>query len=78
VLKGGLLGERVISSADVTTLADLPPRDQVLAQLAGLLEAPVQQLASLLAAVPRTFAYGLQAHIDAQGGEPAGLAPAIS
>jgi large subunit ribosomal protein L10 len=78
VLKGGLLGERVISSADVTTLADLPPRDQVLAQLAGLLEAPVQQLASLLAAVPRTFAYGLQAHIDAQGGEPADLASAAS
>jgi large subunit ribosomal protein L10 len=66
VVKGGLLGERVISAADVTTLADLPSRDQVLAQLAGLLEAPIQQLASLLEAVPRTFAYGLQAHIDAQ------------
>jgi large subunit ribosomal protein L10 len=76
VLKGGLLGDRVISAADVTTLADLPPRDQVLAQLAGLLEAPIQQVASLLEAVPRTFAYGLQAHIDAQGGEPADLAPA--
>jgi large subunit ribosomal protein L10 len=76
VVKGALLGDRLISADDVTTLADLPPREQVLAQLAGLLEAPVQQLASLLAAVPRAFAYGLQAHIDTQGGEPADLAPA--
>jgi large subunit ribosomal protein L10 len=76
VLKGGLLGERVISAADVTTLADLPSREQVLAQLAGLLEAPVRELAGLLDAVPRTFAYGLQAYIDAQGGEPADLAAA--
>jgi large subunit ribosomal protein L10 len=71
VLKGGLLGSRVMSAEDITTLADLPPREQVLAQLAGLFEAPVQQIASLLAAAPRTFAYGLQALIDAQGGAPA-------
>jgi large subunit ribosomal protein L10 len=76
VLKGGLLGERVISPADVTTLADLPPRAQVLAQLAGLLQAPVQHLAGLIEAIPRSFAYGVQALIDAQGGEPADVTPA--
>ncbi len=71
VVKGGLLGERVMSPEDVTTLADLPPREQVLAQLAGLLQAPVQQLASLIEAVPRSFAYAVQALIDNADPTPA-------
>jgi large subunit ribosomal protein L10 len=70
VIKGGLLGQKVLSAQDVEILADLPPREVVLSQLAGLLEAPLSQLASLLAAVPREVAYGIQALIDKQGGDP--------
>src|SRR5881275_2514984 len=61
VVKGGLLGTRVISSGDVTALADLPSREQLLSQIAGLFAAPMQQFAGLLDAVPRSFAYALQA-----------------
>ena len=71
VIKGGVLAGRLISADDVQALADLPPRDVVLSQIAGLLEAPLSQMASLLEAVPRTFAYGIQALIDKQGGEAA-------
>jgi large subunit ribosomal protein L10 len=71
VIRGGILGGKVISAADVDALADLPPREVVLSQIAGLLEAPLSQMASLLEAVPRTFAYGIQALIDQRGGEPA-------
>ena len=71
VVKGGLLGGKVISAKDVEALADLPPRDVVLSQLAGLFEAPLSQMASLIEAVPRTFAYGIQALIDKNGGEEA-------
>lgn len=71
VIKGGVLAGRLISAEDVTALADLPPREVVLSQIAGLFEAPLSQMASLLEAVPRTFAYGIQALIDQQGGEPA-------
>ena len=70
VIKGGVLAGRLISAEDVTALADLPPREVVLSQIAGLLEAPLSQMASLLEAVPRTFAYGIQALIDSRGGEP--------
>lgn len=70
VIKGGVLAGRIISAADVEALADLPPREVVLSQLAGLFEAPLSQMASLLEAVPRTFAYGIQALIDKQGGAP--------
>jgi large subunit ribosomal protein L10 len=64
VVKGGLLGSRLIDAASVTALADLPSREQLLSQIAGLFAAPMQQFAALLDAVPRTFVYALQALID--------------
>jgi large subunit ribosomal protein L10 len=70
VVKGGFLGTKVLSPAEVTTLADLPSRDTLLAQLAGALQAPIQQLAGLLQALPRNFAYGLKALIEDKGGVP--------
>jgi len=47
VRKGALEG-RVLSSADLTALANLPPRPVLLAQLAGALQAPVANLAGLI------------------------------
>ena len=64
VVKGGLLGERRINASEVTALADLPSREQLLSQIAGLFAAPMQQFASLLDAVPRSFAYALLALVD--------------
>jgi large subunit ribosomal protein L10 len=75
VVKGGLLGRRVLNAADAGALADVAPREVVLAQLAGVLAAPMRQLAGLLAAVPRNFAYGLAALVDKGGAAPAAEAP---
>src|SRR6059036_1316583 len=47
VVKGGLLGDKVIDASSVTALADLPSREQLLSQIAGLFAAPMQQFASL-------------------------------
>jgi large subunit ribosomal protein L10 len=71
VIKGGLLGNAVLSAADAGALADVAPREVLLAQFAGALAAPLQKMAGLLAALPRNFAYGLKALIDQRGGEPA-------
>jgi large subunit ribosomal protein L10 len=71
VVKGGLLGDKVVSAKDVEALADLPPRDVLLAQLAGAFQAPMVKLAGLLQALPRNFAYGLAALIDQRGGPEA-------
>jgi large subunit ribosomal protein L10 len=76
LLKGGLLGEKVLTAADVQALADLPSRDVLLAQLAGAFQAPMAKMAGLLQALPRNFAYGLKALID-QGGAT-GAAPAAA
>src|SRR5207253_6319549 len=68
VIKGGVLGTTVLSAGDASALAELPSKEQLLAQLAGAMAAPLQQLAGLLAAIPRNFAYGLRALADQHGG----------
>jgi large subunit ribosomal protein L10 len=72
VIKGGVLGEKVIGPAETTALADLPSREVLLAQLAGAIAAPMQQFAGLLQALPRNLAYGLAALRDKlEAGQPA-------
>lgn len=65
-IKGGVLGDAVLTDADIRALADLPSRDELLARLAGGLQAPLTKTARLLQAVPNKFAYGLAALIEQQ------------
>ncbi len=64
VIKGGVIGGKVITARDVEALADLPSRDVLLARFAGALQAPLVKTAGLLQALPRNFAYGLKALIE--------------
>jgi large subunit ribosomal protein L10 len=64
VVKGGTLGPRVLTPAEWATLADIAPRDTLLAQLAGAFQAPLTKAAGLFQAFPRNFAYGIKAYID--------------
>jgi len=64
VIKGGVLGDAKLSADDVKALADLPSRDELLAKFAGALQAPLVKTAGLLQALPRNFAYGLNALIE--------------
>jgi large subunit ribosomal protein L10 len=70
VIKGGLHSEGFLSAQELSVLADLPPRDVLLAQLAGAMAAPLRQLAGLMQALPRNLAYGLSALLDERGGPP--------
>ena len=74
IVKGGLLGTKVLSAAEASALADMPPRVQVLAELAGLFEAPLSSFASLLEAPARDIAYAINALIEKNGGEVAAAA----
>jgi large subunit ribosomal protein L10 len=58
-ITGGVLGDRAIDADDVTRLAALPPREVLLAKLAGGMQAPVSTLAGLLAAPLRNLGYAL-------------------
>jgi large subunit ribosomal protein L10 len=83
VVKGGVVGSSVMSAADIEVLADLPSRETLLAQFAGALSAPLQQLAGLVQALPRNLAYGIsalleqrQAEAPAEDAAPVAEAPA--
>ena len=78
VVKGGILGNQLLSSLEAAALADLPSREVMLARLAGAFAAPLQQMAGLLAALPRNFAYGLKALLDQGGASAEAGAPAVS
>ena len=52
---GGWLEGRVLSPAEVEELAKTPSRDELIAQIAGKLRSPVQNLAGLLQATLRDF-----------------------
>lgn len=60
VIKGGLLGIEFLTPEKISELADLDPRDVLLAKIAGAMQAPMSNLAGLLAALPRDTASVLQ------------------
>lgn len=69
IVKGGLFEGQFIDADGLKQLADIEPREVLLAKLAGMIAAPMTQMAGLLQALPRDMAYGLKALID-QGGAP--------
>jgi large subunit ribosomal protein L10 len=82
IVKGGWLGSKSVSSSEIDALADLPSREVLLSQLAGLFVTPLAQTASLFEAGGRSIVYAVQALIDQReaAGEkaeaPAAEAPA--
>ena len=75
IVKGGVLGTKLLTADEAQALAEVEPREVLLAKFAGALAAPMVQFAGLLEALPRNFAYGLKALIDQQGGVPEPDAP---
>lgn len=69
VVKGGRLGDQMLDNAAIMALADVAPREELLARLAGGMAAPMTNMARLLQALPQKMAYGLSALIE-QGGAP--------
>jgi large subunit ribosomal protein L10 len=78
VVKGGVLEGRYIGAEETLKLADLKSRDELLAQLAGLMEAVVAQPARLALASLSKMARLLAAFAEKREGgwEPAGTAAA--
>jgi large subunit ribosomal protein L10 len=64
VVKGGILGTRVIQPEDVVALAEIEPREVLLARIAGGFQAPLVKAAGLFQAFTRNMAYGIKALMD--------------
>lgn len=63
-VKGGALGERTLSAADIKQLATLPGIEQLRAQLLSLLNTPASSLVTLLSAPARGMVTVLKAKAD--------------
>ncbi len=63
-IRGGLLGRRVLTAAEVLALADLPSRETLIAQLAAQLNAPVSSLHRALSWPLQGLRNVLQARIE--------------
>ena len=63
-IKGGILGTEFLTPERIAQLADIETREVLLAKLAGVVKAPLSNVASLVAALPRGLATALQQLID--------------
>jgi large subunit ribosomal protein L10 len=72
VLKGGLLGSRVLPANDVGRLADLPSRDQLIAQVVGGFQAPIAGLVNVLSGTLRNFVGVIEARRQQLEGQSGG------
>jgi large subunit ribosomal protein L10 len=74
VIKGGVLDGKALTAAEVGKLADLEPRDVLLAKLAGAMKASMSNAAATFNALPTQMALladALRAKVEAEAGAPA-------
>jgi large subunit ribosomal protein L10 len=78
VIKGGVLDGKAITPAEVVSLADVEPREVLLAKLAGAMKATQARAAGAFSALPAQMAQladALRAKLEAEQGAPAAAAP---
>ena len=78
VIKGGVLDGKPLTAQDVSKLADLEPREVLLAKLAGAMKASMSNAASVFTALPTLvapLADALRVTVEAEGGAPAEAGP---
>ncbi len=63
-VKGGYLGKQLISAADISDLAELPPLPVMQATILGTIMAPASKLVRTLAEPARGLAAVIQAHSE--------------
>jgi large subunit ribosomal protein L10 len=63
-IRGGVMDGRALSEADVKAIADLPSKEQLIAQIAGAINALATKVAVGIKEVPSSLARGLQAVAD--------------
>lgn len=68
-IKAGVLDGKVIDAVGVKSLADLPPREVLLAMVLGGMQAPLYGFAGVLQGTLRSFVYALEAVRKQRAGE---------
>lgn len=71
-LRGGVMEGRVLKEAEIKALADLPSKEQLIAQIAGALNALATKIAVGINEVPASLGRGIKAYAEkdqSNGGE---------
>lgn len=68
-LRGGVMDGKLLKEADIKALADLPSKEQLMAQIAGAINGVATKLAVGINQVPSSIARGLKAYVDKESGE---------
>lgn len=70
-LRGGVMDGRLLKERDVKALGDLPSKEQLIAQIAGAINALATKIAVGINEVPGSLARALQAVAEAETGDSA-------
>ena len=70
-VKGGIVEGKVLDAAQVAAVADLPPREVLMAQLLGLIQQPGARLAGMINATGSKLAATIKAYVDKLESAPA-------
>ena len=75
-VRAGVLNNQVVTAADVEAISSLPPREELLGKLVGLLASPMTRTVGVLSGPARSVVYLGNARIEQLGGveETAGVA----
>lgn len=67
-VKAGVMNGQVLSPDDVEAIATLPPREELLGKLVGMLASPMARTVGVLSGPSRSVAYLVNARVESLGG----------
>ena len=68
-IKGGIIGDKLFTTAEVEAFSKLPTKIELIAKLMGTMKAPIQNMVYILHAVPTKLVRTLQAVADKKAAE---------
>lgn len=67
-VKAGVMDNQTMTAADVEVISSLPPREELLAKLVGMLASPMARTVGVLSGPSRSVAYVVNARMESMGG----------
>lgn len=70
-VRAGVMNGQVVSAEDIEAISSLPPREELLGKLVGLLASPMARTVGVFSGPSRSMAYLVNARIESLGGAEA-------
>ena len=67
-VKAGVMNNQVMTADDVEVISSLPPREELLGKLVGMLASPMSRTVGVLSGPSRSVAYVVNARMESLGG----------